>query len=171
MKREFTYEANFADNFHGVLLGLWGTRAKTVRSGLTCLMFGIFGAVVLRVMGLPPNQFLPMALVLAVGWGTFITAVLGGQQALLLTRRQRAIGPARIAITVDGLERTTRSATVQQNWDGIAYIDETSRAFFMYDATHPVFAIEKSALRSTDELVALRRFLSARKPGRYLADP
>lgn len=167
MNRAFTYEANFADNFHGVLLGLWGTRAKTVRSGLTCLMFGIFGAVLLRVMGLPPNEFLPMALVLAVGWGTFITFVLGGQQALLLTRRQRAIGPARITVTAEGLERATRSASVQQNWDGIAYIDETSRAFFMYDATHPVFAIEKSALGRGEELAALREFLRSRKPGNY----
>lgn len=165
--QSFTYHPNFADNFHGLLLGLWGTRARTVRSGLTCLMFGVFSAVLFWALGMPPGAVAPAAFVLAVGWGLFITVVVGGWQAWLLTRRQRRIGPAEIRVSEAGVERSTRSARVTHGWDAIAFVDETRRAFFLYDDAKPLFAIEKSALRAPGQVTALREFLSSRKPGNY----
>lgn len=162
MNREFTYEPNFADNFHGVLLGLWGTRPKAVQSALTCLMFGLFAALLLWIAGMPRDLVGPMAIGLGIAWGVFTTFALGGWQALLLTRRQQSIGSARIRVSDEGLERTTRAASVKQSWDGISFVQETRRAFLLYDAAHPVFAIEKSALGSGEELLELRRFLRER---------
>ena len=167
MNRSFTYHPNFTDNFHGLLLGLWGTRARTVRSGLTCLMFGVFSAVLFWLVGMPPGAGAPAALVLAVAGGRFVTVVLGGWQAWLLTRHQRAIGPAEIRVDEDGVARSTRTARVTHGWDAIAFVDETQRAFFLYDATQPLFAIEKSAVGPAEELAALRAFLRSRKPGNY----
>ena len=168
MNQSFTYHPNFADNFHGLLLALWGTRARTLRSGLTCLMFGIFAALLFWVMGMPPGAVAPAALMLAITWGFFTTFVLGGWQAGLLTRRQRAIGPAEIRVTEAGVGRSTRRGHVTHGWDAIAFVDETRRAFFLYDKTRPIFAIEKSALGNPGQVDALREFLRNRKPGNYL---
>ena len=168
MNQSFTYHPNFADNFHGLLLGLWGTRARTMRSGLTCLMFGVFSALLFWVTGMPPGAVAPAALVFAVIWGLFVTFVVGGWQAGLLTRRQRAIGPAEIRVSEAGVERTTRRAQVTHPWDAIAFVDETRRAFFLYDTTQPLFAIEKSALQGPGQVEALRGYLRERKPGNYL---
>ena len=170
MSLSFTYHPNFADNFHGLLLGLWGTRARTGRSGLTCLMFGVFSALLFWALGMPPGAVAPTALLFAVTWGLFITLVVGGWQAGLLTRRQRAIGPAEIRVSEAGVERSTRKARVTHGWDAIAFVDETNRAFFLYDAAQPLFAIEKSALKAPGQVEALREYLRRRKPGNY-SDP
>jgi hypothetical protein len=167
VNQSFTYHPNFADNFHGLVLGLWGTRARTIRSGLTCLMFGVFSALLFWVLGMPPGAVAPAALLFAVAWGLFVTVVIGGWQAGILTRRQRAIGPAQIHVSDAGVERITRTARVTHAWDAIAFVDETTRAFFLYDAIQPLFAIEKSALRRPGEVEALRQFLRERKPGNY----
>ena len=168
MNQSFTYHPNFADNFHGLLLGLWGTRARTIRSGATCLMFGLFSALLLWMSGMPPGAVAPATLGFAVSWGLFVTVVLGGWQAGLITRRQRARGPAEIRVSETGVFRSTRAAQVTHPWEAIAWVDETSRAFFIYDATKPLFAIEKSALRGPGQVEALRGFLRERKPGNYL---
>lgn len=168
MSRSFTYTPNFADNFHGVVLGLWGTRSRSLRSGLTCLMFGVFAALLLWLTGMPPAAVAPAALVFAAAWGLFITAGIGGWQSLLLTRRQREIGPAEIRLTDQGVERLTRAGSVRHAWDSITWVLETHRAFFLYDDRQPVFAIEKSALGSRHELDSLRAYLKALKPGDYL---
>jgi len=167
VNRSFTYHPNFTDNFHGLLLGLWGTRARTIRSGLTCFMFGLFSALLFWSVGMPPSAVAPTAVLFAVAWGLFVTLVIGGWQAWLLTRRQHAIGPAEIRISEDGVERSTRKARVTHGWEAIAFVDETRRAFFLYDATQPLFAIEKSAVGPAEELAALRAFLRSRKPGNY----
>lgn len=167
--RSFTYSPNLGDNFHGVVLGLWGTRARTIRSGLTCLMFGVFAALLLWFTGMPPGSVAPAALVFAVAWGLFITAGIGGWQAWLITRRQREIGPAEIRVGDEGIERSTRKGNVRHSWEAITWVEETHRAFFLYDATQPVFAIEKSAVGSGRELASLREYLRSRKPGSYRA--
>ena len=167
MTRSFTYSPNFPDNFHGVVLGLWGTRARMIRSGLACLMFGVFASLVLWFTGMPPGAVAPAALLFAVAWGLFITAGIGGWQSYLLTRRQREIGPAEIRVRDEGLERETRKGHVRLAWDGITWIQETHRAFLLYDEAQPVFAIEKSAVGSRHELDSLRAYLQSRKPGSY----
>lgn len=171
MTRSFRYEPNYLDNFHAVILALWGTRARTMRSALTCLMFGVFGAMLLWLAGMPRDLFAPAVLMLAVAWGVFVTAGLGGWQSWLLTRRQRAIGPAEIRVSDAALERSTRVASVRKEWDAIAWVEETRRAFLLHDANQPVFAIEKSAVGSRQELDSLRAYLRSRKPGRYLVPP
>jgi len=160
--RTFTYTPNLADNFHGVVLGLWGTRARTIRSGLACLMFGVFAALLLWLAGMPPGSVAPAALLFAVAWGLFITVGLGGYQSMLLTRRQKMIGPAEIRVSEEGLERSTRAGHVKVRWDDLRGLQETGRAFLLYDETHPVFAIEKSALASPAEVQAVRGFIHAR---------
>lgn len=167
MNRSFTYSANFPDNFHAVVLGLWGTRARTLRSGLTCVMFGVFAALLLWLAGMPGGSVTPAALVLAASWGLLITVGIGGWQSLMLTRRQRAIGPAKIRVSDEALERSTRTASVRREWDAITWVDETARAFLLYDASEPVFAIEKSAVGSKHDLASLREYLRSRKPGNY----
>jgi hypothetical protein len=169
VNQTFTYHPNFADNFHGLLLGLWGTRVRTIRSGVTCLMFGVFSGLLLWMTGMPPGAMAPVVLLFAVAWGLFVTVVVGGWQAAILTRRQRAIGPAQIHVSETGVERRTRKAQVTHPWDAIAFVDETRRAFFLYDAEKPLFAIEKSALPEPAQVQALRGFLRERKPGNYLA--
>lgn len=170
MNQSFVYHPNFADNFHGLVLGLWGTRARTMRSGLTCLMFGVFASLLFWMTGMPPGAIAPTAFLLAVAWGLLITFVLGGWQAGLLTRRQRGIGPSEIRVTEAGVERSTRKARVAHGWEEIAFVDETRRAFFLYDDAKPLFAIEKSAVQAGD-VEALREFLRSRKPGNYASRP
>ena len=169
MNQSFTYHPNFADNFHGLVLGLWGTRARTIRSGFTCLMFGVFSAMLLWATGMPPGAMAPAVLLFAIGWGLFVTVVVGGWQAGLLTRHQRSIGPAEIHVTEAGVARSTRNARVSHGWEAIAFVDETQRAFFLYDDTKPLFAIEKSALAGPGQVEALRGFLRQRKPGNFRA--
>ena len=165
MTRSFTYVPNFADNFHGVVLALWGHRAARMRSGLTCLMFGLFASLILWLAGMPPRSVAPAAGLLAVAWGLFVTFAIGGYQTVLLTRRQRAIGPAEIRVSDEGLRRATRAGSLDLEWDAVARVEETGRVFLLHGATKPVFAIEKSAVRSPAELAGLREFIRARVPG------
>lgn len=130
-------------------------------------MFGLFAALLLWLAGMPPGSVAPAALMLAVTWGLFTTVGLGGWQTWLLTRRQRSIGPAEIRVSDEALERSTRVASVRQEWDAIAWVEETPRAFLLHDAAQPVFAIEKSAVGSRHEVDSLRAYLRGRKPGRY----
>lgn len=163
---EFRYEPNFGDNFHGVLLGFWGTPAGAGRSLLMCVAFGavFFGGLLL--LQVPPAFAAFLSLLASIGWGVLFSVGFGAWVAAALTRRQRAIGPARILVTGEGLERVTRSASVKRSWDGIARIVETHRAFLLFEGADPVFAIEKSAVKTEDELGALRELLRERVPVR-----
>lgn len=159
---DFRYQPNFADNFHGVVLGIWGNRPSAVRYGVMCLGTGALVLVGLAAFGVPLLAAVLLGVVATLAWAALFTFGFGAWIAATLTRRQRAIGTARIVVTEEGLERITRAASTRQSWDAIVRIVETRRAFLFYDAEDPVFAIEKSAVETADELAALRRFLAAR---------
>ena len=164
---KFAYAPSFRDNFHGLMLGFWGSPARIFRSTAMCVIFGLFAAAAIRNAGLPWTQAALAAIAAAVSWGVLFTAGFGAAFALLLTRRQRAIGPAEIVVPEDGLERSTARHAVKLGWDEVSHVRETRRAFLLYDSEHPIFAVEKSAIPSREEVAALRRFLRARKPGIY----
>jgi HAMP domain-containing protein len=168
---KFTYAPSFRDNLHGLLLGFWGSPARIFRSTAMCVIFGLFAAAAIRNAGLPWTQAVLAATAAAVSWGVLFTAGFGAAFALLLTRRQRAIGPAAIVVSEDGLERSTARHAVKLGWDEVSHVRETARAFLLYDSEHPVYAIEKSAIPSREELAAMRRFLRERKPGIYRREP
>lgn len=153
-----------------MLLGFWGTPSSAFKAAMMSLAFGAFTALAFMGAGFPPHVMVFIAAISSVAWAVIFTAVFGGWLAAAITRRQRALGPARIVVDEQGLERSTRSARVSQDWEGILRVVETSRAFLMFDASGPVFAIEKSALPTQHQVRALREFLQARKPGRYRAD-
>lgn len=161
---KFTYAPSFRDNLHGLMLGFWGSPARIFRSAAMCVIFGLFAAAAIRNAGLPWSRAILAATAAAVSWGILFTAGFGSAFALLLTRRQRAIGPAQIVVSEEGLERSTARFAVKLAWDEVSHVRETRRAFLLYDAEHPVFAVEKSAIPSPSEMAALRRFLQERKP-------
>ena len=166
----FTYEPSFEDNFHGVLFGFWGTPGRALRTALMCLALGVLATVSLLAMRLPWQWAVSIALVGSIAWGALFTVGFGAWLAASLTKRQRTLGETRIAVTEAGVERTSGAVSIKQDWNGISRVVETGRVFFLYDADRPVFAIEKSAVRSSDALSELRRFLRERKPGKYLAE-
>jgi len=161
---KFTYAPSFGDNLHGLMLGFWGSPRRIFRSVAMCVIFGLFAAAAIRNAGLPWPRAALAAIAAAVSWGLLFTAGFGAALALLLTRRQRAIGPAQIVVSEEGLERSTARFAMKLGWDEVSHVRETRRAFLLYDAEHPVFAVEKSAIRSPAEMAALRRFLRERKP-------
>ena len=76
-----------------------------------------------------------------------------------------------IVVSEEGVARSTAAHAVKLAWEEVSHVRETRRAFLLYDAEHPVFAVEKSAIPSGDEVAAVRRFLQERKPGIYRRDP
>jgi hypothetical protein len=166
---KFTYAPSFRDNLHGLMLGFWGSPARIFRSVAMCVIFGLFAAAAIRNAGLPWSRAILAATAAAVSWGILFPAGFGAAFALLLTRRQRAIGPAEIVVSEEGLERSTARHAVKLGWDDVCHVRETRRAFLLYDAEHPIFAVEKSAL-GAEEVAAVRRFLRERKPGIYQRD-
>lgn len=163
----FTYHPNFRDNFHAAVYSFWGTRRRALRSALVCAMFGLFLFVFLGAAGYPSGAAIAAGLLGAVGWALVFSFGFSAWLAWSLAKRQRAIGPARIAIGDEGLERSTAHATSRVAWEGVVRVEETAHAFFLYDASRPVFAIEKSAVETPAQIAALREILRARKPGRY----
>ena len=161
---KFTYAPSFRDNLHGFMLGFWGSPGRVFRSASMCAIFGLFAAAAIRSAGLPWSRAALVAIVAAASWGFLFTVGFGSAFALLLTRRQRAIGPAEIVVSEEGLERSTARHAVKLGWDEVSHVRETRRAFLLYDAEHPVFAVEKSAIPSAAEVASLRRFLQERKP-------
>ncbi|HET9470571.1 MAG TPA: YcxB family protein, partial [Usitatibacter sp.] len=161
---KFTYAPGFRDNLHGLMLGFWGSPGRIFRSVAMCAIFGLFAAAAIRNAGLPWPRAILTAIAAAVSWGVLFTAGFGSAFALLLTRRQRAIGPAEIVVSEEGLRRSTARHAVKLGWDEVSHVRETRRAFLLYDGEHPVFAVEKSAIPSRSEMAALRRFLQERKP-------
>jgi YcxB-like protein len=168
---KFTYAPSFRDNLHGLMLGFWGSPARIFRSVAMCVIFGLFAAAAIRNAGLPWSRAILAAIAAAVSWGVLFTAGFGAAFALLLTRRQRAIGPAEIVVSEEGVERSTARHAVKLGWEDVSHVRETRRAFLLYDAEHPIFAVEKSAIPSREDISALRRFLRERKPGIYRPDP
>jgi hypothetical protein len=114
---KFTYAPSFRDNLHGLMLGFWGSPARIFRSVAMCVIFGLFAAAAIRNAGLPWSRAILAATAAAVSWGILFTAGFGAAFALLLTRRQRAIGPAEIVVSEEGLERSTaRPGYVADHW-------------------------------------------------------
>jgi hypothetical protein len=167
---EFTYEPNFSDNFHGVLFGFWGTRARAVRSVVTCVVVGVLSGLLLWASGLSLGLVIVLAVIASVAWGALFTVGLAAILAASLTKRHRAIGASQIVVTPEGIERISGASSVRKAWSDIARVEETKRVFFLYDAENPVFAIEKSAVGEGEALGRLRQFLRERKPGAYLGD-
>lgn len=167
----FTYRPNFRDNFHAALFSSWGTARRAARSVLVCAMFGLFLFVFLGATGYPARVAVAAAVLGAIGWALVFSFAFSAWLAWSLLKRQRAIGPARIVITDEGLERSTANAASRVEWERIERVEETAHAFFLYDAARPVFAIEKSAVGAAGRIGALRQFLRARKPGRYRDEP
>jgi hypothetical protein len=162
----FTYHPSFRDNYHAALFSSWGNARRAARSVLVCAMFGLFLFVFLGATGYPVRVAVAAALLGAIGWAFVFSFAFSAWLAWSLLKRQRAIGPARITVTDEGLERSTTDATSRVAWERIVRVEETAHAFFLYDASRPVFAIEKSAVAPT-EIATLREFLRTRKPGRY----
>lgn len=167
---DFTYQPNFRDNFHAAIFSFWGTPTRALRSALVCTMFGLFLFVFLRSVGYSAQGAIVAALAGAAGWALVFSIAFSAWLAWSIVKRQRSRGPARISVTAEGVERSSGSASLRVAWEGVARIDETRHAFYLYDESRPVFAIEKSALASREELRALREFLRERKPGRYFRD-
>jgi hypothetical protein len=76
--------------------------------------------------------------------------------------------PQRIVVGSQGVERVLSDSTVIYPWHAIVQIEETSRAFLLLGPSGPTASIEKSSIASAGELQALRAFLRAKRPGKYL---
>lgn len=167
----FEYRPLFADCYHAVVQGWWGSPLRALRS----LAFSALPAAALVEGGYAPSLAaypLPLSigigtLVWAVGFTLFVGAALAGYMLMM----QRQAGDRQhFVVDATGVERLIGNARFACAWDDISRVVETRRTFVLLHGRRPVVGLEKSALAAGGRVDALRRILRARKPGRYRDD-
>jgi len=165
-----TWRPNLADFRYAISKGWWGTPERMFRSAF--LFFVIPGAVFGFLIGeLYPSLDARLVSGAAFGLvcGVFISVAVNWWLARQLLRKARRKGDVQqITLNDEGIERVLRDTHVKHAWTGISRVEEDERLFILYGASGPVATLEKSGIASRDQLLRVRGFLAARKPGRYL---
>jgi len=164
------WRPNLADFRHAVGKGWWGTQERIVRSAF--LFFVVPGAVFGFLLG----GFVP-ALAVRVAAGAAFGAVCGlvisfaanWWIARTLLNKARLKGDVQmITLNADGIDRVIGETHVRHPWAAVSRVEEDRRLFILHGPSGPVATVEKSGIASQEELLRVRAFLRARKPGRYL---
>ena len=165
------WRPSLADFRHAVSKGWWGTQERIVRSAF--LFFVIPGAVFGFLLG-GGVPSLPVRVAAGAAFGAACGLVISfGANwwiARSLLEKARRKGDAQtITLNDDGIDRAIGDTHAKHLWTAISRVEEDRRLFILHGPSGPVATVEKSGIASTEELLRLRAFLKARKPGSYLA--